>query len=231
VTLEILDSAGKLVRRYSSTDTPEPVDEKELNVPMYWVRMPKVLPGTAGMHRWVWDGRYAPPPALRRDYPISANFGDTPSEPLGTAVLPGTYTAKLTAAGKTMTQTFVIKMDPRVKTPAAALARQFELSSKVCDMMRQDMEALNEVKNFRTTHKDPSLDQKAAALEGTGGGGRRGGGNENLTRLNGELAGLLAVLNSADAAPTSQAVAAVADLSRALAAQITAWHELRDGAK
>ncbi|PYT21219.1 MAG: hypothetical protein DMG57_39370 [Acidobacteria bacterium] len=42
VTLEILDAAGKLVRRYSSADKPEPI-EKDLNVPTYWVRPPRIL--------------------------------------------------------------------------------------------------------------------------------------------------------------------------------------------
>jgi photosystem II stability/assembly factor-like uncharacterized protein len=240
VWLEIFDSTGKSVRKYSSTDRPEPVDEKEMNIPTYWVRMPKVLPGSAGMHRWVWDERYAPPPALRRDYPISAIYGDTPTEPLGPWVLAGSYTAKLTAAGKTQTQTFTVKMDPRIKTPAAGLAKQFELASKVCNMMRQDIDALTEVKAFRAKLKQgpqspatAELDRKAAALEGTGGGGRRGGGGstENFTRLNGELAGVLSILDSADAAPTTQATASVADLSRVLAAQLSAWNELRASAK
>jgi photosystem II stability/assembly factor-like uncharacterized protein len=228
VKVEILDASGKLVRAYSSTDTPERVNEKELNVPMYWVRTPKVLPGTAGMHRWLWDLRYAPP-ATQRDYPISAVFHDTPAYPLGTSVLPGTYTAKLTAAGKTLTQTFVVKMDPRVKTAPAGLARQFELSRQVCELMRQGAEAVSEIRAFRASHRDTDLDAKAAAIAGEGGGGRRGRGGagaENLSRLNGELAGVLAVLDSADAAPTTQAASAVADLARATNAQLKAWKDL-----
>src|SRR6185295_12728660 len=43
VTLEILDSAGKLVRRFASTDQPEPVDPKELALPTFWVRPPQLL--------------------------------------------------------------------------------------------------------------------------------------------------------------------------------------------
>src|ERR1035441_3038427 len=39
VTLEILDSAGALVRRYASTDPVEPVDPM-LAIPAYWVRPP-----------------------------------------------------------------------------------------------------------------------------------------------------------------------------------------------
>jgi photosystem II stability/assembly factor-like uncharacterized protein len=228
--LEILDASGKLIRSYASTDTPEPVNEKELSIPMYWVRMPKVLPGTAGMHRWLWDLRYPPPPT-QRDYPISAVFHDTPAYPLGTSVLPGVYTARLTASGRTLSQTFVVKMDPRVRTPPAGLARQFELSRQVCELMRRGAEAQSAIRVFRASHKDADLDARAAAIAGEVGGGRRGGrggvaGSENLSRLNGELAAVLTVLDSADAAPTTQASAAVADLTRAMAVQLKAWKDL-----
>ena len=235
VTLEILDSSGKLIRKYSSTGQPEPVNAKELNVPTYWVRMPKVLPATAGLHRWVWDLRFPPPPTTQREYPISAIYHDTPEYPLGASVLPGIYTVKLTASGKTVTQPLLVKMDPRVKTPPAALARQFELSRQVCELMQQGWDALSEIKAFRVKNPTGDLNQRAAAIEGTGGGGRRGGRGggatpENLSRLNGELVAVLNILESADAAPTSQAAAAVADLSRVTAAQLIAWKELRASA-
>ena len=87
VTLEILDAGGKVVRRYSSTDTPEPTLEeleKQL-IPLYWIRMPRVLPGDAGMHRWVWDLRYTTPVATHYEYPISAVPHETPRAPQGPA--------------------------------------------------------------------------------------------------------------------------------------------------
>jgi photosystem II stability/assembly factor-like uncharacterized protein len=234
VKIEIFDVAGKLVRKYASDDVPEAVNEKELNVPLYWVRKPRVLASGTGMHRWLWDLRYAPPPTNQRDYPISAIYHDTPSYPLGTSVLPGTYAVKMTAGGKTMTQTLTVKMDPRVKTPPPALARQFELSRQVCGLMQQGWDALAEIRVFRASHPNQDSDGKAAAIAGEGesGGGRRGGRGgvtapENLTRLNGELVGVLAVLESADAAPTTQAAAAVGDLARATTAQLNAWKELR----
>jgi hypothetical protein len=97
--------------------------------------------------------------------------------------------------------------------------------------MRQGSAALAEIRAFRASHKDGDLEAKAAAIAGEGGGGRRGGlggggATENLSRLNGELAGLLAILDSADAAPTTQAAAAVTDLARATAAQLRAWKDL-----
>ncbi|HEY6210410.1 MAG TPA: hypothetical protein VIW28_15220, partial [Gemmatimonadales bacterium] len=51
---------------------------------------------------------------------------------------------------------------------------------------------------------------------------------ENLSRLNGELVSLYGVVEGADAAPTTQAVAAVGELEQALAAQLETWRALRE---
>ena len=41
VTLEILDSTGGLVRRYASDEKTPPVEEKSLDIPMYWIHPEK----------------------------------------------------------------------------------------------------------------------------------------------------------------------------------------------
>ena len=64
------------------------------------------------MHRFVWDLHYPPPDALRRGYPIAAIYQDTPRDPLGPWVLPGQYTVKLTAGGKTSTQPLTVEDGP-----------------------------------------------------------------------------------------------------------------------
>ena len=248
VTLEILDAAGKSIRRFSSTDKPEPVD-KELNVPTYWVRTPQILSAEAGMHRFAWDLHYPPPAALRHEYPISAIYRDTPRYPLGPAVLPGQYTVKLTAGGQSFTQPLVVKMDPRVKTPAAGLAQKFALEMKVTQGMNQDYAALMQVRALRAQLKtlqqrgaqgagaqalaeaNAALEKKAAALEGTEGGfgAPAAGGTEaeSLTRLHEKQLAILRVLDGADAAPTSQGAAAVNQLQRALEQLLARWGELR----
>jgi photosystem II stability/assembly factor-like uncharacterized protein len=115
VTLEILDGAGAVVRRFASTDQPEPIDPG-LAIPTYWIRPPQILSAAAGMHRFVWDLRLPPPASGRRNYPISAIYRDTPAEPLGAFVPPGQYTVRLTAEGKTFTQPMTVKADPRAKS-------------------------------------------------------------------------------------------------------------------
>jgi hypothetical protein len=42
---------------------------------------------------------------------------------------------KLTVDGKAFTQPLAVKMDPRVKTPPAALKQQFDLAMKVVELM------------------------------------------------------------------------------------------------
>ncbi len=60
VTLEIVGSDGKAVRKYSSTDqvfTPDPATS---TIPLYWYRPLSALSAAAGMHRVTWDVHYQP---------------------------------------------------------------------------------------------------------------------------------------------------------------------------
>ncbi|HEX5855409.1 MAG TPA: glycoside hydrolase, partial [Thermoanaerobaculia bacterium] len=130
VTLEILDDRGSLVRRFSSDDQPEPLVDP-LVVAHYWVRPARILPATPGMHRFVWDLRSPPPRTNEHEYPISAIPGDTPKEPLGPFVLPGTYTVKLTVGGKSLTRSLIVKLDPRIRMSPADLAAQLALLNRL----------------------------------------------------------------------------------------------------
>ncbi|HYX40244.1 MAG TPA: hypothetical protein VE821_01035, partial [Pyrinomonadaceae bacterium] len=166
VVIEILDRMNKLVRRFSSADPPEPipVPEKDMNVPTYWVRPPQPVRATAGMQRFVWDLHYPPPPADRYDYPISANYRDTPPVPQGPLVMPGTYMVKLTVNGRSYTQTLNVRIDPRVKTPVLGLQQQFTLSLRAHEGMRQSREALAGVQKLRAQLKELSARVPQGAL-------------------------------------------------------------------
>ncbi|HYT66175.1 MAG TPA: hypothetical protein VEL51_07155 [Vicinamibacterales bacterium] len=136
VTLEVLDGSGQTIRRYASDDkAPEIRDEG--NVPYYWIRPTPVLPATAGLHRFVWDLHYPPPAGSTPSYPISATPGDTAPEPKGPWVVPGAYTVRLTANGKSYTQPLVVKMDPRVKSGTVALQQQYALARRVYDTLNR----------------------------------------------------------------------------------------------
>lgn len=111
VTLEILDPAGDVIRKYSSEDKTPPVNPDTLSIPLSWVRTQEPLSATAGMHRWIWDLRPTPPAR-----PAGAGGGGGGGGGRGVAtVLPGTYTVKLAVGGKSYTQPLIVKMDPRAK--------------------------------------------------------------------------------------------------------------------
>jgi hypothetical protein len=242
VTLEILDALGHVVRRYASTDTAQPPADVG-NVPAYWLRPTQVLSAAPGMHRFVWDLRYEPPPALTPSYPISAIVHDTPREPRGVWVMPGTYTLRLTVNGQRLTQPIVVRMDPRVKTPRAALSRQLAVSLQISDAMRQTFDALRDVRVLRarlaaeisrpgadsTMHLTlVAYDTRLATIEGSEGGPpSRAGAATTLARMLGELSQLYSIVQGADAAPTAQVEQAIAEHLRALPPLIVRWNEER----
>jgi photosystem II stability/assembly factor-like uncharacterized protein len=201
VTLEILDSAGALVRRYSSADVSEAPDPT-LAIPAYWVRPPRVLSNAPGMHRFVWDLHYAPVPGTPATYPIAAIFRNTPKAASSPWVMPGRYTVRLTVNGQSYTQPLTVKMDPRVRTPAAGLAQQFALSRQLYD----------------------DLVLTAAALKGKTVVSE---GPDTLASVRASLELLLRTLQEADAAPTSQMIAAVADRRRVVRLLLQRWNALQ----
>src|ERR1700691_1006669 len=240
VTLEVIDASGNVVRHFSSADKPEPVNPKDLNVPMYWVRPARVLPAQAGMHRFIGDIHYPGPDVLSHNYPISAIYHDTPRYPQGAAILPGQYRLVLTVAGKTYTQTLEVNMDPRVKTSPEDLRRQFELDQKIAEALRKDYGALQQIRSLRAQLKTltaqaavqqpaTELETKAAAIEGGEGGyGARylsTPEGRSLSRLNSAFATVVSGLGTADAAPTTEQIAMVMDLEKALDGQLSAWAE------
>jgi photosystem II stability/assembly factor-like uncharacterized protein len=249
VTLEIVDAAGKPVRRYSSADKPAPVNEQGLAIATYWIRPTRLPSAEAGMQRFVWDLHYPPPEGGRRSYPLAAIVHDTPSTPRGPWALPGEYTVKLTVDGRTVTQRLTLKMDPRVKTPPEGLRQQYALAMRSYEGMKQVRATLGDIRKLREQVRAlgeragkgtlaealAALEKKAAALEGAAGGpgmrGRRGPaapGEPSLTRLGGELGAVLALVDGADATPTTQAEAASDELQRHLQALLSRWRDLRE---
>jgi photosystem II stability/assembly factor-like uncharacterized protein len=130
VLIEIIDTAGRVVRRYTSEEKMEPPRD-EGQVPRWWVRPPNPPGKTAGMHRIAWDLHYAPPRVPSFSYPIAATPGNTTRIPTGPWAPPGGYTVRLTAGGQTQTQPLRLRLDPRVKTPPSGLDQQFTLSMRL----------------------------------------------------------------------------------------------------
>jgi len=225
VRLEVLDAAGRLVRRFSSRD---PVDSlpTSLQVPRYWMRRPRALPVDAGMNRFVWDLHGAPLPAADLSYPIAATPEDTPAEPRGPWLPPGEYKVRLVAGGTRAERPLRLRMDPRVHTAAAELAEQYAASLRVVAALRTDSSLTARVRERleslapggHDTDEGRTLTALLGAAPAPGGGPRpRGGGPPNdLAAIRGRLTGLYELLQESDAPPTPAVLAASAETLAAL---------------
>jgi photosystem II stability/assembly factor-like uncharacterized protein len=223
VALEVLDARGALIRRYASDDKAAEIRDVG-NVPSYWIRPTLILSGAAGLHRFVWDLHYPPPAGTTPSYPISATPHDTAAEPKGPFVVPGTYTLKLTANGKSYTQPLVVKMDPRVKNGTLALQQQFALSKRVYDALNRIHEILPRLAQARERAQsggNSDLAEQLTALAGASGGRGRGGaggggrgrggspGSPSLSAVSGQLSALYGATQDGSAPPPSQTLAVI----------------------
>ena len=164
VKLDILDAAGAIVRSYSSDDpvrTPHPaLDSAAYNrlcqhtptapncaLPLDWPAPPMVISTTAGMHRVGWDLHYAPlgndsGPAFGTETDDEGAVPNRTYPGVGAPwAPPGVYTVRLTVAGQTYTQPLTLRLDPRVRTSAAGLARLAALTRTTYDGARAAHEA------------------------------------------------------------------------------------------
>ncbi|MEA3160980.1 MAG: hypothetical protein QOD95_2528 [Gammaproteobacteria bacterium] len=121
VTLTIRDAHDNLVRRFSSTDIKKSPDPSKLKFAAEWVPPPMVLSTTPGMHRFVWDLRYAGAEPATAERP----------SPQGAWAPPGRYGIALNVAGKNFRQPLEVKEDPRVTISQAALLREFSLTQQI----------------------------------------------------------------------------------------------------
>ncbi|KAA0068736.1 glycoside hydrolase [Rhodanobacter sp. T12-5] len=206
VTLDILDANGKLVRHYASTDKPAPVNPDRLNFPTYWLHPPQVLSAQSGMHRFVWNLHYPSPPALEPYVPMGVIFHDTPLGLTGPPVLPGQYTVKLTVDGQSWTQPLTVRMDPRVDKPMAGLSQQLTLGMQLSQDINRTYIALQQAKTKGEKRPDLlKLNYELITQYNSLYGGAYGGGVDNPSTM---------------ATPTTQQVAAVADLKRQVDAML-----------
>jgi hypothetical protein len=243
VTLEILDAQGKLVRKFSSADQPDATEAelKKQLIPLYWLRPFRSLSTEAGMHRWVWDLHYPTPDSTRHDYPISAIPGDTPRHPLGPTALPGSYTARLTANGKSYTAPFTVKMDPRVKITATALDQKFHLETRLASLLSQTSKAVMQAGSIReplqklseqaigaTKDSVQAFQKKLTAVLGAPSGFFAPPSAEvTLARANGQVTVLYGQVWQADAEPTSAQSQALTATEHDTADVMKRWDALK----
>ena len=239
VTLEITmpntygEARSSRIRTYSSTDTLYKIPD--VNIPYYWIRPQQILSAEPGHHRFPWDMKYAPL-NVPASYPISANYMNTAPDQTAPWALPGTYTARLIVDGKVYTQTFTIKMDPRVKTSTANLQQQHDLSLQCYNGRKECMKILEEIRSYHSTIRGhltnaaPAVadelnkkDKIARELENTA----QGSTDPSFGRLNSGFASVFGALQDSDMPPTTQMINAAKELQQQMIALKKKWEDLK----
>jgi hypothetical protein len=168
---------------------------------------------------------------------------DTPAVPSSPWVMPGTYSVRLIAGNTTLTEPLQVKMDPRVRTPAADIESQFKVSQSIYADTLKATAAIHEIAVLREQLKARSSQapvaaagdsieaklQRLAGGEGRGGGGGRGGaaGPPTLNSLRLQLARLEHSIQNADMAPTTAQVEAYASLAEPMQNLLDQWSTIK----
>jgi hypothetical protein len=239
VTIEIKDSKGQSVRKYSSSDAPQKYNPKRLRVPEYWIRPLQSVSTKAGVHRFLWDMHYNPVPNVEPEYPISAMYRNTAPTATSPWVMPGNYSVVLTVDGKSFNQPLTVQMDPRVKASEADLQEQFDLAwqlyqqrLKLAPIGKKFEDIADQLTKLKARAAErPDVTQKLEAFAQTltkfGPPHPRPGASpslfvlESTTRLFNETQG-------ADAAPTAAVKAAAADVQTKVGTTMETWQKLLD---
>jgi len=119
----------------------------------------------AGVQRFTWDLQYAPV----TQFPGMVFWGATTNGPLA---LPGTYQAKLTVDGQSLTQPIVVRRNPLSTTSDEDLRAQFELASRIRDKVNEANDAVVQIRRIKQqladrVQKSNSADVKAIAEQFT----------------------------------------------------------------
>ena len=100
----------------------------------------KTLSADAGMNRFVWDLTY---PEVQN--PPNRVLGSSGGTLNGPKVVPGQYKVKLTVGDQSMTQSFEVKLDPRIEASQADLQAEFDLLSKIHAKQNRTAKAVNNI--------------------------------------------------------------------------------------
>ena len=239
VRLEILSKSGEVIRQYSSKDKAEQVDSLFLQYPMYWVRPQKKISTEAGHHRFVWDLRYAEPQGAPRQLSIAAVYKNTPTGPQGPLVHPGTYTVRLTVDGVVTEHPIIIKLDPRATLSESDLQAQTDYSL-ACYKSYQELQTIREAIDNKLGDAKAKWakgkKEQMIALRGSGAPenpdvmygsiAEVAVAQETMVGLQDKFLHLMAVLQSADAKPTTQLVQAVDKLKTRKDEVVNRWKAL-----
>lgn len=240
VTVEVLDSKGALVRKYSS-DQLQPLDEP----PDPEDKKPETqIKPDAGLNALVWDMRYEPAHYVPGYYLWEYKDGSR-----GPLAMPGAYQVRVTAEGKTESAPLEIKLDPRVQVSRADLQEQFDLLMQIRDELSRVYDSINQIQDVRDQvngmrKRLPSNDSTKPVLAAAGELDvhllavrdeliqvKNTANEDSLAypqRVDDKLAGLaIAVGEGTDSAPTGAAYRIFAKLKKQAEDGIAGWSELQ----
>jgi hypothetical protein len=237
VAMEFLDAQGKAIRTFTGTPAdadrrpPAPGGDDE-----GFRRPPDPHPAvSAGLHRVTWDLRY--PGAT--DFPGMIMWAAGTRGPLAP---PGTYSVRVTADDRSVTETFAIAREPHVLKDVTDqdLREEFDLAMSVRGKTSQANEAVLLVRGIKAQITDrkgrldaakaaptikalEELEQALSAVEGEIYQVKLQSSQDPLNfpiKLNNKIAALQGVVESADARPTEQAYSVFRTLSNSLDEQL-----------
>ena len=204
------------------------------------------LPAEAGMNRFVWDMRHAGPREAPGDAAERLIAGPSPRGP---AAVPGDYTVRLEAAGRTLTRKLRVVKDPRSEASDADLDEQLGLLLRLRDRISETNDAIVELRQVRRQVREwvgraeatqgavvveagraivERLDGIESRLIATWQTTERGQMGTPLPKLAEALATLVSVVESADAAPTKSSYEVFDHLSARIAGEIEPLSEIID---
>jgi photosystem II stability/assembly factor-like uncharacterized protein len=236
VTLEFLDRGGDVLASFDSTDEEE--EEEEAG------------PGgggggfgggggsetpskSAGANRFQWNQRLAGWTDFEgRIFWAAGNNGP--------AVLPGTYTARLTVDGEAQSQAFEIKMNPRAITDGVTyddLEERFEFSIRIRDRVTDANEAVMRMRSIKEQIGDRleqsdnaelaslggTVDERLSSVEGEVYQVQNQSNQDPLNypiKLNNKIAALQNSVEGAETRPTDQAYEVFETLSGQLESEL-----------
>ena len=144
---EILDASGKVIRTIKGTHKV-----KDKDVPL--------IANETGINRFVWDFREDGPPqwmgAAREEYR---------GPKTGPVVVPGTYTVRMTIDGKSLSQSFEVKGDPRDSYTQAQYEAGYAFAQKYSNAYGKIDDALNNLDQMRKSLDSDSRSATKAALQ------------------------------------------------------------------
>jgi photosystem II stability/assembly factor-like uncharacterized protein len=236
VKLELLDAQGKVIRAFTSEEKKKEGGSDE------WERdeAEEHIPSKAGLNQFTWDLRYESPKKI----PAAVYDEGEPSGPL---VLPGNYQVRLIVGTKNFTAPLEVTLDPRVKTSAEDLRKQFDLLLKMRDRQDEMNKAILAIRDLRSQLQalekrlganDPAkstvtastdLRKKISAIEEDLIQVNSKASEDELnypTKLNSKLGYLQNAVDSADAQPTEAELGVYAELDRQLETQLAKWREV-----